>query len=548
MGRYGIITPDKRRTGSHAMNRKERRAQDKQNRTEKKSPAAALVTPEAIETTRVLLERNLYPEAKELFSILMELDPDNIRLLLYYATATYLNEDIDLAETAFQKVLALQPESTQGLAGMASVRAYQDRLEEAAAYIEKVNLEDIPANILTQMGRVYSSIGRIDAAKACFTRCIETSPEYPGAYYEMQNMKKYAADDPQLLQLNKLHAKIDELPATEQMMLEFTLGKACLDINETDKAFQHYAQGNAIKRKSVGPSQIEKFEAYADSLIGLFNEDFVEKIKGSGSIASDRPIFIVGMPRSGSTLVDQILSSHPKVGSFGEKGFLAQCIPALHNEEVSGYALNQATQKPKNPTITRRLLEAITPEALDIMGNNYLSKTDAYVEGAERLVDKMLFNYLWVGLIRLILPNARIIQCVRDPVDIGLSIWKLWFSSNLPWTYDLQEIGRYYNAYNKIMAHWHRLFPGEIYQVRYEEMVADQETQTRKLLEYCRLPWDDKVLHFYDNKRSVQTASVLQVRQPIYTDSVKKWKKFEKYLQPLIQEVEKSGAYPPPPG
>jgi predicted helicase len=154
----------------------------------------------------------------------------------------------------------------------------------------------------------------------------------------------------------------------------------------------------------------------------------------------------------------------------------------------------------------------------------------------------MLFNYLWIGLLRLALPEAKIVHCTRDPVDIGLSIWQLLFTPDIPWAYDLSEIGRCCQAYRKVMTHWNSIFPGEIYEANYEAMVTDQEGETRKLLDFCGLPWDDRCMRFHENKRHVRTASSAQVRVPIYTDSVKKWKKYEKYLTPLIEEVNGEAA------
>ncbi|MEZ0222982.1 MAG: sulfotransferase, partial [Alphaproteobacteria bacterium] len=192
---------------------------------------------------------------------------------------------------------------------------------------------------------------------------------------------------------------------------------------------------------------------------------------------------------------------------------------------------------PGRPSITHEFLQKMDGPMLDTIASRYLAEMEPFAHGAKRVVDKMLFNFFWVGVIRLAMPEARIVHCMRDPVDIGLSIWQLNFGDEIAWAYDQKEIGRYYRSYEKLMSHWRKLFPGEFYDIRYEDVVADQEGQSRKLLEFCDLPWDDCVLKFHESTRQVKTASVTQVRKPIYKDSVKKWKKYEKHLKAMIETM-----------
>ena len=266
----------------------------------------------------------------------------------------------------------------------------------------------------------------------------------------------------------------------------------------------------------------------------LFDKDAVDKLRGAAKNDSARPIFIVGMPRSGSTLVDQILSSHPLAASIGESKYLRRCIPVYPNAEVPGlFAKGQ-------PSITKAFMENLSGHLAPIAAK-YLSLTDKAGQGRVVLADKMLFNYLWLGIIRLALPNAKIVHCTRDPRDIGLSLWQLAFPGGMQWTYDMQDIARYYRAYEKLMAHWNAVFPGGIHEANYETMVGNQEDETRRLLSFCNLPWDDRCLGFHESLRMVKTSSAAQVRQPIYAGSVAKWKKYEKYLQPLVAALAKTG-------
>lgn len=284
---------------------------------------------------------------------------------------------------------------------------------------------------------------------------------------------------------------------------------------------------------------MKHFENYVDRVISLFDESVVEKLKGSvAEEDTKRPIFIIGMPRSGSTLVDQILLSHPMVGSIGESPILARCIPIFEEENSKGVSAG-------TPVVNQAFIENLDADLLKQIGQDYLSKTAEYEADRPYLADKMLFNFLWVGLLRLALPGAKIIYCTRDPVDIGLSIWQnLFAKTGMLWAYDQNQIGRFYLAHRKIMAHWEKLFPGDIYEANYERIVNNQEEESRKLIEYCGLPWDDQCLRFFETERRVKTASAEQVRRPIYKDSMKKWKKYEPYLGELIEtlgdEVDKT--------
>lgn len=533
------------------MNRKERRAQGKQDkRAEKQQPkktgAAALVTPEALDAACTLLDNGFFYEARELFGILHDLAPKNLHLLDCYGQTLLLNDAPVMAEEIFNQLVSLSPHSATAQIGLADTARYLENAEKALQFLRTLDgRADLTVHNLNRIGYLYSTLNRKSEAVKYLQASIKRQPEQVGVYFALRDLKKFSADDAEVATLKTIARQQNKFSEHDRILLNFTLGKVFLDIKEEDQGFAAYAAGNLLKKQHSRQDMPALLCKYMDGIIELFNEDFVRKFKNAGSTISNRPIFIVGMPRSGSTLIDQILSSHSNVSSFGEKPLFHLSVPSVPNEEVPGIGVSISSGKTVSASITRVLLEAITPKALDQMGSNYLNATNVFAEaGTTRIVDKMLFNHIWVGLIRLTLPHAKIIHCLRDPVDIGLSIWKQLFESNIPWAYDQKEIGAYYNAYKRLMDHWHKLFPGEIHQVRYEDMVANQEQETRKLLAFCELPWEDGVLKFHENERVVQTASLLQVKKPIYTDSVKKWEKYEHYLQPLIQEVAKSGAYP----
>lgn len=502
------------------MNRQERRAKGVKG---KKGDRAVIHN--AIDLARKLQEKKQYAEALKLYEKILEYDPDNIIALFDLAVDNIEHGKIEIAESRLNKVLLQQPKHGGALACMGTIRLDQGRREEALRLAEKSLAANPNHAVLIRLSVLYRNAGMLDRAKDLIYAAIKLKPDDIGAYYTLQNLTKYTEED--MANLMALEKK-GGFPLGTKITLDFALGKACLDIGQTEKAFWYYAEGNLLKRATY-KFDIALSEAYAESIINLFTEETVARLRGKSSIKSDRPIFVVGLPRSGSTLVDQILSSHPDVGSVGEARFLGNCIPAFPNAEVPQYI------KPSMPSITRELLDKMDGAMLDDIGQKYLALMEPYAKDTNRVVDKMLFNYSWLGVLRLALPEAKIVHCMRDPVDIGLSMWQILFGDDIPWAYDQKEIGRYAVAYEKIMAHWRKLFPGEFYDIRYENVVADQEGETRKLLEFCNLSWDEHCLKFHETTRQVKTASVTQVRKPIYKDSVKKWKKYEKHLKPMIQ-------------
>jgi tetratricopeptide (TPR) repeat protein len=411
---------------------------------------------------------------------------------------------------------------------LATVKMDRGDLSGAIACADKAVALPPSAGMLQRMGSLYREAGQVEKAVDCYERAIRLKPDYVPPYFSLGTVRKYAKDDPAFLHLLKIAESAETLSPDDRAALHFALGRALTDQGEADKGFAHFAEANKIRRGVItyDPAQ---FERHVDNIIRLFSADVFKKHAGEG-INDSRPIFVIGMPRSGSTLVDQILSSHPAVASAGETKILSTCMPVFGKDNLPG--LNQAAA----PGLNQQLIDGLNATVLKDVGRKYIALTEPFAKGAKHVVDKMLYNYLWLGMIRLALPKAKIIHCTRDPIDTGLSVWQLLFSDGTLWAYDQREIGRYYLAYKKLMTHWLQLFP-DIYEANYEKMVAEQEGETRRLLEFCGLPWDDRVLKFHENSRAVNTWSATQVRQPIYKDAVRKWKKYEKHLQPLIETI-----------
>ncbi len=515
------------------MNRKDRRAKGSKSPLRRNETDAA--TQSALQASQKMLAQGRQQDAEFVLLSLIETNPSCVTALYNLGLFAGQRGEMEAALGFFKRVIELEPGNGDAMTHSALLSLENGDHSGALALAARASTLAPSARMLTRLGTLYRQAGEPDRARECLASALKLEPDYTRAYHELQELKVFKADDPDFLNLKRLQQKSGALPADAEADILFALAKAHMDIGDTDEAFTLFEKANTLRKTTFKKYDIENFESYAASVIRIFNGDVVRQWRGKGSCRDESAIFIIGMPRSGSTLVDQILSSHPDATSVGEAPFLPQSIRFFANEESKGlFGLKQAS-------ITKQLVEALSPALLDDIAAKYLARTKAAGGGARRVVDKMLFNYFSTGLIRLALPNAKIVHCTRDPVDIGLSLWRLNFGAGMPWCYDQRDIGRYYHAYRKVMAHWNALFPGDVMEMNYETMVAQQERETRRLLEFCRLPWDARCLDFHKTGRQVKTASAPQVRQPLYTSSAGKWKKYEKHLGPLIESL-KAGA------
>lgn len=302
------------------------------------------------------------------------------------------------------------------------------------------------------------------------------------------------------------------------------LGKALNDVGDYARAFGHFLQGNNLKRQEIAwdeATDIRQFEMIRDK----FSVDTFSRFHNTGT-PSSAPVFILGMPRSGSTLVEQILASHPQVYGAGELDILNR----VANNSVSD-ANGRCVPYPV-------YVSALNATDCNRFGQSYIQNLPRLPEGRTRITDKMPINFLYVGLIKLLLPNAKIIHTMRDPIDTCLSCFSTCFGTSQHFTYDMAELGRYYRRYSTLMDHWRAILPsGAMLDCSYEELVDNFEGQARRLIAYCGLPWDDRCLCFYKTERTVSTASKVQVRQPLFRSSLQRWRRYEPYLGPLFAEL-----------
>lgn len=364
------------------------------------------------------------------------------------------------------------------------------------------------------------TLGRIDEAIVAYRKCIELDPDCSAAWWGLANLKTYRFTDEARAAIGVRLARPD-LAAHDRANLHFTLGKAQEDAGGYAQAFDNYAYGNALARQHR-PYDPDATSAFVHRAKTLLTPTFFEERAGWGAQEQD-PIFIVGLPRSGSTLVDQILASHPKVEGLGE----------LNDVRVIADWIG-GPPKPRRPSRYPDRLASLTFEECAKLGRDYLDWTRARRRsGRPRFTDKAPENFLHAGLLRLILPNARVIDIRRHPLACGLSAFSQHFESGWDFSYDLSDIGRYYADYVELMAHFDDVLPGRIHRVFYEALVNDTEAEIRRLLAYLGLPFDAACLRFFENPRAVATPSSQQVRQPIFAEAIHHWRAFEPWLGPL---------------
>ncbi len=468
-----------------------------------------------------LLSLSRISEAETAYKLALRADPGFVPahagLIMIALEVNNTEAGAELAEG----LLALKPEEADSHSMSGTVLLAQGRDEEAEAAFKKaleLDGEHVPAKL--GLGRVLMERGALPEAEGLFRACLDAEGDKLAAICSLVQVKKIRPDDPEIALIEEEAKKLDgPLIDSKSVQLNFALGKMHDDLKEYDRAFPYFLEGCRVKRKSFEYSADDRAKDI-ERTKAVFTKDFMQKHAGAGD-ASDAPIFILGMPRSGTTLTEQIISSHPDVYGAGELRDLGAQIEAL--PQAADFAAK---------------MEAVDDATLTEMGRKYAEGLKARADGEARITDKMPGNFHYIGLIKLMLPNAKIVHVMRDPADTCVSCFTRVFAHGQHFSYDLAELGHYYRTYRDLMAHWRSILPaGSFYDLSYEQLVDDTETEAKKLLAYCNLPWDDACLKFHKNKRSIRTASVTQVRQPIYKSSKQRWRNYESHLAPLINAL-----------
>lgn len=480
--------------------------------------------PTDVAALRMLAEANArllrYRDAQVLLERCLTLAPGFDAARHNYATV--LNREGRAAQALQQctKLLAKEPHNPGYRSLLAAISANLGNYEDAiAAYASVLAQHPRQPKLWTSYGHALRTTGRIPECISAYRRALSMQPTLGEAWWSLANLKTFRFSDDDVLAMRQALGRTD-LPEEERLQFEFALGKALEDAQSFEESFARYATGNELRRKVHGYDSDENSRFVRRSK-RLFTREFFAERAGAGAQAPD-PIFIVGLPRAGSTLIEQILASHPLVEGTME-------LP-----ELPKIARELAASKDQEEGVFLKRVAALERDQLRALGERYLAETrDMRKTDAPFFIDKMPNNCMYVGLIHLILPNAVIIDARRHPLACCFSCFKQHFARGQWFTYGLEDLGRYYRDYVELMAHFDEVLPARVARVYYERLIDDTEAEIRRLLGHCRLPFHADCLRFYENERAVRTASSEQVRRPIFRDGVDQWRHYEPWLGPL---------------
>ncbi len=478
-----------------------------------------------VNAAAICLTSNDTAEALRWLNNLASFAPDHPGGLIARARAFLEGDRCEDALEAARRATDVAPESGEAADVLGQVLAMQDKSAEALAAFERASKLPAPQpeSALVGKGALLMELGRNPEALQAFDAALAVNPNSARALFNRTSIRKCAAGDPDIALMKSLLASGTVEASDDKIMLHFALGKVWLDAGDSERAFAHLAQGSRLKRASFeyDPDATERWVA---EIAETFSPDLMARFAGAGD-TSDVPVFVLGMPRSGTTLIEQILASHPRLHGAGELKTLNHLVESSPNP-VPGSQLFPA------------MMKTTTPQALAALGKSYADQVRSLAPGKAHVVDKMPGNFLYAGLIHLILPKVRIIHSRRDGVDTCLSCYTKLFAGEQKFTYDLAELGRFHRSYDTLMAHWRKLLPADRFlEVQYEDVVDDLEGQSRRMIEFLGLEWDEACLKFHQTARQIHTASFNQVREPIYRSSVGRWKRYAKHLRPLLDSL-----------
>ena len=439
----------------------------------------------------ILRKKQKFTKTLEQVNILCDKYPDNLTYQAQKASETMQNGDHEGAITLLDDILSKNPYNF---------------------------------STLTSKGHAQKTLGRTDQAIKSYQSAYEIKPDHGEAFFSLANLKTYSFTSNELDNMRKQVERVD-LSLRDKAYFHFALAQGCEVNGEHDEAFFHLERGNKIKNDQSQYS-IERMEKELKAQETICNESFFKDL-GSGGYDAKDPIFILGLPRAGSTLIEQILASHSMVDGTLELPNILSIAQSLRGEDIYGKLGNY----PKS-------MESLTLEQRETLGKGYIEDTRMHRKEAPRFTDKMPNNFRHIGLIHLILPNAKIIDARRYPLDCCFSMFKQLFAQGQEFSYGLAEAGSYYNSYIKLMDHWNGVLPGKVLKVNNEDVIEDLEGQVRRMLEFLELPYEEECISFYETDRLVRTASSEQVRKPINKDGMERWKPYSKNLRPLVDSLD----------
>lgn len=433
------------------------------------------------------------------------------------------NKYVDAID-AFREATRLAPENAGAWGGLGSALSRASYAEEGAqAYARSLALDAKSPGIQMGYAHVLKTLGDQPGALRAYRAAIRLMPDFGEVYWSMANLKVFTFEDHEVAAMEK-QLERNDLSKSAEIHFRFALGKAYEDMGDFDRAWHHYHEGNQAQRGEVQYDPTD-FEVRQSKVMEVFSREFLQERSGNGLDAPD-PIFVVGLPRSGSTLIEQILASHSLVEGTSE-------LPIL--PKIAGSIGRYRRDKAQYPEAVRELRN----KDWQAYGRQFMDESRRYrTTDKPNFTDKLPNNYSHIGLIHLVLPNAKIINARRHPLDSILGGYKQLFGKGQNFTYDLFEIAEYYRQYHAVVTHWHTVLPGKVLDVHYEETVLDLESQVRRILAHCGLPFEEQCLRFHETDRAVKTASSEQVRQPIYRSALGKWRRYEKHLGVWLEELD----------
>jgi tetratricopeptide (TPR) repeat protein len=460
-----------------------------------------------------------YGQSQELLMRAVEIAPDFLAAWIDLSRAQLERLDVPAALASIERARELSPHSTTVLIHLANVLSRSGRHEEAIqSYRRAIELNPrLPAPHLG-LGNTLKTIGRQAEAIEAYRRATVLRPNQSEAWWSLSNLKTFRFEE---CEIETMERQLEQASLSDEARAQFcfALAKAREDAGDYTRAFGLYARGNRTRRtlEHYDPVQTEVIN---ERIRSVFDAAFLARHAGTGD-PDPSPIFVVGLPRSGSTLIEQILASHSQVD-------------ATHELPEVGRLIQQINRERQDRRLTYpEAVQDFASEDWARHGRDYLAQTRQYRRGALFFVDKNPNNFASIGFLSLALPNAKFVNARRHPLDTCLSCYKQLFAKGQPFTYDLVELGEYYLEYDRMMRHWHAVLPGRVLDVQYESVVADLEAQTRRLLDFCGLGWEDACLRFHETERAIRTASSEQVRRPIYAHAIGVWRHYENELSEL---------------
>jgi tetratricopeptide (TPR) repeat protein len=461
-------------------------------------------------------------EAADCFRQVVRLRPDSAEAWNNLGNVLLLEGNAAAAIRAYREAVRLRPGYAEACLNLGNALREDDRLAEGLAwYREAVRLKPAFPKAHNNLAAALLEMGEIQEAEAHLRECLAYSPGSPQVLSTLAANGLYGDADPGADDLRR-RLSDPRLAPVDASFLHSTLAHVLDRAGQVDEAFAHYREANRLRRR-VAAEAGEAFDPaeqsrLVDRLIAFFTPAYFERVRSFG-VPTEVPVFLVGMPRSGSSLVEQVLSNHPDVAGAGELRDVPR-LAALLPQQLG------------TPTPYPECVSHLEPDTARRLAEDYLTRVGELAGPAKRITDKMLENFLHLGLISTLFPGARVIHCRRNPLDTCVSCFCQVFRG-LNFTWDLDDLASYFKDHERLMAHWRTVLPLPILEVVYEDVVADPEGAARRLVEHCGLPWDDRCLRFYENPRPVRTVSKLQVRRPIYSSSVGRWQRFAAHLAPL---------------